>query len=1299
LVAITLVAVSMVNTYAASPRPNAANSSNAADEGVIASDRRLATGLANNLVEGMPVTLSQRYSGIRLGKTVFGDGYKLADGDRGTSFFLGSGCAETTDMPDPWARVDFGREVPIAAVNIYTRTDTFDTGLGFVEVYVGSNPHHWFENFLCAKGVTLSRAVQPTTAACLYAGRYLFIVLRTRGAFAKRLSLCEVEATPRGPEGTPHILRTAGVMWNLKLEGLALDRSDRVRIVANTMLCGEKFTTTMHPSVLELTSPKGERSEGDYYEEVWHNIQINRMGLYKVCWCGNLEEQVGGCTLDQHFFMHVATIVINGIVKTISGGDGDKPQNYGDVTNFEFNDPRMAKLDEPYGIAATADRIYFSERSGHRIRYLQLSTGRLVTLVGRWLSGTTGDDGMAKNALLSTPAGICLTKDEKILFIADSGSHRVRQVEVHGDRPEEGTITTVAGNGFPGFSGDGGKAIEAQLNSPGCVHVDTNELLWICDTRNNRVRVVSLGDRLYLVPGTNEYRSKIILTSIGDGIIGTKGDGGLSTLAQVGAPSAIAVSSGFLNSDEGSLPSFALIAEQKTHVIRQIALEYKSYFGVVTTMSGSGEAVAGSIVGSTNSSEFEAGYMLEESMPLRAPEALLESPEGMTIDEGMLYVSDTQNNRLLMYPLVEYMSVGCWRENHKVPWVPLIEGEQNALEFLDSPEGNPELREAAIRKCALAALKLGFPGFAVRQWGYCAADAQILLNYKREGSSTSCANGLGGARDNSVYKFSQTGYQVQEREIVYVLSGRQHLGITGNPRYAGDDVPAWDGEMKAPAGIAINPATKDIWFADSGNNRLRMIFYQIGPNRFHEIRCINGRPCIVGLEGNGLRPANGLAVVPMKYGCGEANSTFEPDFRTGLARNPVSEIPSPSFTKKEYHLGTITASYAGTYRLCYCTFGATIFGVPADCATPMTYIMDAGVLEVDGPDMKNHYVTRAGVPFDLAIYGRMFLHQDRIRLVGADVTCGTPGAETTSVLVKDSSAVDSSRLLGNTTAAIWGPITILATGRFHVCWCPGLLGSTVGHMCATGADFNVDAASIDSLGPEFSSGVREFPMSIGASLTLTGRGLDAGDRIRIVNLDQNCGTERALFFSQAVESHNGYPHGKPDRFNSESETWENVKIRLTNRILRVCWCGARNGCTKGEDFNIVAAHIIGIGPVTQPFTKVAEMQNPNNPGSATDLFSLNFTGTGFTSRERIKIVDSYTQCGTTFANRSSPDLNVSEPVEPDSWGKLPSGIWHLNWDNIRLLRVGIYRVCYCGCLLPGSVLTPCCEKEKITIWK
>jgi len=151
--------------------------------------------------------------------------------------------------------------------------------------------------------------------------------------------------------------------------------------------------------------------------------------------------------------------------------------------------------------------LFIADTDNSRIRRVDAATGIITTVAGNGTAGFSGDGGRATTATLNSPFGITINGSSN-LFVADTGNNRIRRVD-----GSTGIITTVAGNGSRGFGGDGGPATSAMLNFPLGVAVDRANNLLIADTANNRVRGV-------------RGSTGIITTVAGNGSLGFSGDGG-----------------------------------------------------------------------------------------------------------------------------------------------------------------------------------------------------------------------------------------------------------------------------------------------------------------------------------------------------------------------------------------------------------------------------------------------------------------------------------------------------------------------------------------------------------------------------------------------------------------------------------------------------------------------------------------------------------------------------------------------------------------------------------------------------
>ena len=173
-----------------------------------------------------------------------------------------------------------------------------------------------------------------------------------------------------------------------------------------------------------------------------------------------------------------------------------------------------AEVDNPYEIAVDGlGNVFISDTGNHRIREVSAATGIITTVAGTGTGGYSGDNGAATSAEISNPRGIAVDATDN-LYIADYGNERIRKVS------NTGIITTVAGNGSGGYNGDNIAATSAELNIPLGVAVDAAGDLYIADAGNNRVREV--------IAATG-----VITTVAGNGTGGFSGDDGSATSAEL----------------------------------------------------------------------------------------------------------------------------------------------------------------------------------------------------------------------------------------------------------------------------------------------------------------------------------------------------------------------------------------------------------------------------------------------------------------------------------------------------------------------------------------------------------------------------------------------------------------------------------------------------------------------------------------------------------------------------------------------------------------------------------------------
>jgi len=311
-----------------------------------------------------------------------------------------------------------------------------------------------------------------------------------------------------------------------------------------------------------------------------------------------------------------------------------------------------AQINNPYGLVIGPDgALYFCEIGNHRIRRLDLKSHRISTVAGTGTKGYSGDGGPALAANLNEPYEVRFDRTGNMYF-AEMQNHIVRRVDAHTK-----IITTIAGTGQPGFSGDGGPAAKAALRQPHSIAFDAQQNLLICDIGNLRIRRVDLktgiietwagtgekkptpddspiagtplnGPRaitsdpegnLYLVLREGNAVFKIdpranrIHHIGGTGETGYSGDGGPALSAKLSGPKGVAWA------PDNSL----YLADTESHTIRRIDLKT----GIISTVVGTGQRGNG-----------------PDGDPLHCQ---LSRPHGIFVStDGKIYIADSESHRI-----------------------------------------------------------------------------------------------------------------------------------------------------------------------------------------------------------------------------------------------------------------------------------------------------------------------------------------------------------------------------------------------------------------------------------------------------------------------------------------------------------------------------------------------------------------------------------------------------------------------------------------------------------------------------
>jgi sugar lactone lactonase YvrE len=466
-----------------------------------------------------------------------------------------------------------------------------------------------------------------------------------------------------------------------------------------------------------------------------------------------------------------------------------------------------ASLAGPDGVAVdNAGNLYIADLANYRIRRVS-PAGMISTVAGNGAKGFSGDGGPATSASLAGPEGVAVDAAGN-LYIADPSNYCVRKVS------PSGIITAVAGNGVSGFSGDGGPATSAALAYPMGVAVDAAGDLYIADASNNRVRQVSPSGTISTVAGNGAYKFA--------------GDGGPATSASLYFPSAVAVDTA------GSL----LIADHANNRIRKVSPP-----GTITTVAGNG-AVGFSGDGGP------------------ATSASLSYPAGMAVDaSGNLYIADAGNNRIRRVSPDGIISTVAGNG------VAGFSGDGGPATgaSLNSPMGVAvdsagslylaDYMNNRVRKVSPSGIISTVAGDGKQAPSGCSATSTSLcypmgvavdtagnLYIADTGNGRMLKVSASGTISTVLYDDGSSGTPASLQSVAVDPAGDLYIADTGNDRvrqlspsgtlttsagsglsgFSGDGGPATSARLAAPTGVAAD-AAGNIYIADSGNDRIRKV--------------------------------------------------------------------------------------------------------------------------------------------------------------------------------------------------------------------------------------------------------------------------------------------------------------------------------------------------------------------------------------------------------------------------------------------------------------------------------------------
>lgn len=486
-----------------------------------------------------------------------------------------------------------------------------------------------------------------------------------------------------------------------------------------------------------------------------------------------------GITLDAAGNLFIADAT-NGVIRKIdSSGTMSIVAGNRTLGDRGDNGPALnASLSAPLAVAVdSAGNIFVADPGNNRIRKIDHATQQITTVAGQGFCGFSGDGLPATSTSICNPTGVALDSAGN-LIIADSGNNRVRKVD-HATQ----IISTIAGTGGFGFTGDGGLATNASFATLGHIAIDSAGNLFIADVQNNRVRKV-------------DHATQIITTVAGNGASVFSGDGGPAINAGLIFPSRIAISA------SGAL----FIADGVNSRVRRVDPS-----GLITTVAGNGIR----------------GFAGDGGPAVRAS---LDSPSGMVLDSaGNLLIADNGTNRIRIV---------------------------DPVGTIHTIAGNGEAGFAGDNGPATDALLLQ-PSDAVLD----EAGNMFIADWK----------------NNRVRKVDTKG-------VITTFAGNGQAG------FSGDGGPASSAKLNLPSGLAIDH-NGNLFVADEGNSRVR----KIDPQGIITTVAGNGVAFVFSGDGG---PAVNASLTPLRLALDSAGNLFIADSFVNRVRmvNPAGIITTVAGT-------------------------------------------------------------------------------------------------------------------------------------------------------------------------------------------------------------------------------------------------------------------------------------------------------------------------------------------------------------------------------------------------------------------
>jgi sugar lactone lactonase YvrE len=626
---------------------------------------------------------------------------------------------------------------------------------------------------------------------------------------------------------------------------------------------------------------------------------------------GLAQDGAGAIYFSDAYNHRVVSIDSAGDIDLVAGcagclllGDGNQ------ATDAFINAPRGIAFDQ------ANEALYIADTGHSRIRRVDLDTtsptyGRIATVAGNGVAAYLGDGGPGALASLANPWGVAVSPDGEALYIADSYNHVVRKVDLDPASLTYGFISTVAGTGIGGYSGDGGAATSARLFQPLGVTADDDGVIYIADSGNSRVRKVSTTGTITTVAGT--------------GVLGydDEQDGGAATSAMLAQPFGVALD------PDGDL----LIADSMNHRIRRVDLSVSP--PTIDTIAGNGkccvsgdneDATIGDLheprgmaadvdsdgalralfiageeanivrkVDSTGEATTAAGkgFACDPESPGDsgdATDANLCSPHDVAVqvdpDTGdliALYIADTDRNTIRKvdfeasgppistvagdYDLDEPLTPDHFDEDEDCgsatsahlsePEGVAVDSSRGILYIADT--GHNRIRRVDLSSGEIGTVALNSCG--IPEGGGSLAPASPPGSTSSSGGIPvpvpDLANGTllmapgdveVDASRNLIY-IADTGHNAIWRLDPDDADGESVVN-PGSPGFSGDGDKAWNGQLALPEGLGLDPFNDRLFVADTYNHRVRKIDVDYGTSGYGDLSTVAGGP-LWGFSGDG----------------------------------------------------------------------------------------------------------------------------------------------------------------------------------------------------------------------------------------------------------------------------------------------------------------------------------------------------------------------------------------------------------------------------------------------------------------